>query len=325
MAFSLVDKWVWDFWLVSSDGQYHMFFLQADKSLGDPELRHWNVSVGHAISTNLRDWRVVRDAIAPSKNETSAADSCTTWTGSVIKKGALWYLFYTGTSLAENGKVQRVCLATSNDLFDWTKQPENPLLELDPLWYDGLDFDRWHDASWRDPWVLADGSQDGYRMLVTCRINHGENDGRGAIGQAFSKDLLHWTAAPPLLAPGNYGEMEVPQIEKINGRYYLFCTVSDRHASLKQKSDPLDRSLTGLLYYVSEHIDGPYQTLGDGFLLADKIGKFYAARVIQGFDEQWYVMAFFDRDAEGKFVGGISDPIAINIMDDGRLSVANPG
>ncbi len=323
MALSLENKWVWDFWLVKENGKYHIFFLQADKSLGDPELRHWNVSVGHAISTDLRNWTVLQDALAPSKNngDDDFADSYTTWTGSIIHKGKLWYMFYTGTRRSEDGKIQRVCLATSKDLVTWDKHVNNPLVQLDSRWYDGLNFDRWKDASWRDPWVMPEVNGKGYRMLVTCRANTGSNDGRGAIGQAVSTDLIKWTVKPPFFAPGEYGEMEVPQIEEINGRYYLFCTVSIRYTSEKQQTTLQGRPKTGLRYYVSDNFDGPYEVIGDGFLLADEAGSMYAARVIQGFNQQWSVMGFYDRDQNGDFVGGVSDPIAIEIKQDGKLCI----
>jgi len=323
MALSLANKWVWDFWMVKENGQYHIFFLQADKSLGDPELRHWNVSIGHAVSIDLRNWTVLQDALAPSQNETDndPADSFTTWTGSIIRKDEIWYLCYTGTRRSEDGKIQRVCLATSRNLMSWDKHPNNPLVQLDSRWYDGLNLDRWHDASWRDPWVMPEVSGQGYRMLVTCRVNRGSNDGRGAIGQAVSPDLLHWTVKPPFFAPGEYGEMEVPQIENINGRYYLFCTVSVRYASEKQRTKLRGRLKTGLRYYVSDRFDGPYKVIGDGFLLADDVGSIYAARIIQGFDKNWAVMGFYDRDENGDFVGGVSDPIAIEVGRDGELLV----
>lgn len=323
MALSIANKWIWDFWIVKENGKYHIFFLQADKSLGDPALRHWNVSIGHAVSTDLKHWTVLQDALWPSQSDTEndPADSYTTWTGSIIRKEKLWYLFYTGTRRSEDGKIQRVCLATSEDLVTWEKHNTNPIVQLDSRWYDGLDFDRWHDASWRDPWVMPEVNGEGYRMLVTCRVNTGSNDGRGVIGQAVSTDLMNWTVKPPFFAPGEYGEMEVPQIEKIGGRYYLFCTVSSRYCSQSHRETVKGPLKTGLRYYIADHFDGPYKAIGEGFLLADEAGSLYAARVIQGFDQQWSVMAFYDLDKNGDFVGGVSDPIAIEIRDDGQLCI----
>ena len=63
MTLRLPDKWVWDFWLVRDGKDYHAFYLQAPRSLGDPELRHLNASIGHAISKDLRYWHVLPDAL----------------------------------------------------------------------------------------------------------------------------------------------------------------------------------------------------------------------------------------------------------------------
>ena len=47
---SLPDRWIWDFWLARHGDDHHVFYLQAPKSIGNPDARHWNVSVGHAVS-----------------------------------------------------------------------------------------------------------------------------------------------------------------------------------------------------------------------------------------------------------------------------------
>jgi len=54
-----------DFWIADDSTAYHLFFLKAPR-VGDPDLRHWNTSVGHAISTDLVQWQVVADALTPS-------------------------------------------------------------------------------------------------------------------------------------------------------------------------------------------------------------------------------------------------------------------
>lgn len=328
MTFAIEDKWVWDFWFAVADEEYHMFYLQADKSLKDPELRHWNVSIGHAVSTDLKSWRRLPDALAPSREPTSpdgrvAADSCTTWTGSVFKHEDTWYMVYTGTSTAEEGKVQRVCLATSADLVHWDKHPGNPLVQLDARWYDGLDLERWHDASWRDPWIVKDPEKDLFHMYVTCRVNTGPNDGRGAIGHAQSANLLDWEVSAPILAPGAYGEMEVPQVEKIGEYYYLFCSVSEKHTSALQREKLAGKPLNGVLYYISDSIHGPYRTIGSGYLFADHQFSLYSGKVVRGPDGQWHLMGFLNNDEQGNFIGEISAPMPINVAPDGVLTTSS--
>ena len=61
--FALPDDWVWDFWLADDGRQYHLFFLHAPKSLGDPDARHYHASIGHAVSTDLATWTRLDDAL----------------------------------------------------------------------------------------------------------------------------------------------------------------------------------------------------------------------------------------------------------------------
>jgi len=329
MGFDLKDKWVWDFWFARDGEDYHLFYLQADRSLGDPELRHWNVSVGHAVSQDLCHWKRLPDAFAPSPWEVEEGpqgtaadepgDSLTTWTGSVIRVDDRWYMFYTGTRQSEKGLVQRVCLATSEDLIHWQKHP-SPLLGVDPRWYDTLNLEHWHDQSWRDPWVFKDADRELYHMLLTCRVNSGAPDGRGAVGYASSTDLIHWQAGEPLLAPGWYGEMEVPQVACIGGRYYLFCSVSVKYHSRKHVASGVT-PLTGLKYFPGDGPLGPFHTEGAGFLGGDVQGSLYAGRVIQGPDDDWYMMAFRNLDSDGRFVGGVCDPLQIVQDADGHLTL----
>ncbi|MFO1388510.1 family 43 glycosylhydrolase [Cellvibrio sp.] len=315
----LEHKWVWDFWFAVDGSDYHMFYLQADKSLGNPDLRHWNVSIGHAVSQDLKHWKVLPDALAPTPNNDEAPDSFTTWTGCVIKHADEWIMYYTGTKRAERGLVQRVCMARSPDLIHWTTSADNPVTQLDERWYDGLKLEYWHDASWRDPWVVKDPHQNLYHMFITCRVNSGEPDGRGAVGYASSTDLNHWTVGEPFFAPGWFGEMEVPQIEKIGERYYLFCSVSKRFHSKAHLASAAYEPQTGVKYFVSDSMLGPYECVGNGFLTGPKQEGLYSGRLIKDAQGNWQLMAFMGNDSEGHFAGNIIDPIPVVQMPDGQL------
>jgi hypothetical protein len=97
---------VWDFWLVRDGRDYHAFYLQAPRSLGDPELRRLNASVGHAASKDLRHWRVLPDAL--SAGPAGAWDDSAVWTGCVVRERGRWHMFYTGVSVEGDSVVQRL-------------------------------------------------------------------------------------------------------------------------------------------------------------------------------------------------------------------------
>ncbi len=79
MVLTLATHWIWDFWLVDTDTEYHVFFLKAPRG-GDPDLRHQGPHVGHAVSRDLVHWNIVGDALKPSTR--SAFDDLAIWTGS---------------------------------------------------------------------------------------------------------------------------------------------------------------------------------------------------------------------------------------------------
>lgn len=316
------DKWIWDFWLVQDEEDYHIFYLQADKSLGDPELRHLNVTIGHAVSSDLVIWQIKQEALCP-ETDNIAADSLTTWTGSIIKKDALWYMFYTGTSKVEDGLVQRVCLATSKDLYHWDKVDQNPVMEVDERYYDKLCLTDWKDESWRDPWVHLDKETGLYHLYLTCRTKQGPADGRGAIGHAISKDLKGWKVQPPLFAPGCFGEMEVPQVEKIGEKYYLFFTVTERYMSQKARDKCSNFPASAFAYATSDSHDGPYNEDTLSILQGDDANSLYAGRVVRGPDHKLYMMAFNNLDQEGRFMGTVSDPMEIKVTEAGLLTLDN--
>ena len=54
MVLEVPGKWLWDSWYARDGELWHGYFLQADRALGDPELRHWNVTQGHAVSRDLK-------------------------------------------------------------------------------------------------------------------------------------------------------------------------------------------------------------------------------------------------------------------------------
>jgi beta-fructofuranosidase len=321
MTLYLPDKWVWDFWLAQDGPDYHIFYLQAPRSLGDAELRHWNVSIGHAVSQDLRAWRVLPDALRPSPADDDAFDNHTTWTGSIIGHGGLWHMLYTGGSRAEKGLVQRIGLATSTDLVHWEKYTKNPLIVASPRWYELLDLELWHDHAWRDPWVFQHPDEGGFHAFITARVNHGPADGRGVIAHARSDDLIHWEVLPPVTEPGDFGHLEVPQSVKIEGRYYLlFSAQASVHSARWRQRTDLE-PLTGIRYLVADGPLGPFRPTTDEFLAGDRVGSLYAGKLVLNPKNEWVMLASHMFAPDGTFVGALTDPFPTALDGKGELSL----
>ncbi len=320
MALRFEDRWIWDFWFAKDGADYHIFYLQAPRSLVEQTLRHWHVTIGHAVSQDLRNWTVLPDAFAPS-TAGDAWDNYTTWTGSITQHEGLWYLFYTGSHRAEDGLIQRVGYATSDDLMTWTRAARNPVIEADARWYELLDRTAWHDQAWRDPWVFRHPQTGEWHAYITARAKDGPADGRGVIGHATSPDLKAWAVREPITAPGEFGDMEVPQLAHIDGRYYLFFSTPKAHHSAMRRARTGLAAVGGTHYLVGESPLGPFSYITDAFMVGDDAQTLYSGKVIEGPDGQWVFLAFRNFDASGAFLGDIIDPLPVTVGSDGRLTV----
>lgn len=319
MAFALKDKWLWDSWYAREGDVWHGFFLQADKSIGDPEQRHWNVSYHHATSSDLTNWHSLGTCFQPAA--APAWDDFTTWTGSVVRgEDERWHLFYTGTSHADRGKKQRLGHATSTDLHNWERVGNGMILDLAPP-YEEYRSGRWHDRAFRDPYVLRDPNGAGWLMYFTARDDRVDNAlEAGAIGFATSPDLYNWTLHAPVFT-GGFGELEVPQVFQAGGRWYcLFCTAGRFWGESAVSAAGPPR--TGTHYLIGESARGPWRIAPGPALDAATFPQRYAARIVQA-DHGMKILGFrwFD-NAGGPFVGEISDPDPIEITPDGLLRIA---
>ncbi|MFG1677516.1 glycosyl hydrolase family 32 [Micromonospora sp. NPDC049282] len=294
----LPDHWVWDSWYAQDDdGSWHVFFLRASRALLDPHRRHRRASIGHAVSTDLRSWRLVADALVPA--DAPGWDDLATWTGCVVRgPDRRWHLFYTGVGRAEDGLVQRIGSAVSDDLVTWRRHGDGPVVEADPAWYEVLDREMWYEQAWRDPWVFPDPDGDGWHMLVTARANQGAADERGVLGHATSPDLLDWTVRPPLSAPAGFGHLEVPQVAVVDGQpLLLFCT----------NAVAAGRGSTHQLWVVdAPTVRGPWDVAAARPVALPHL---YAPRLVPDAGG-WSLIGFVDH-VDGEFVGELADPIPV--------------
>jgi beta-fructofuranosidase len=314
---ALRDSWVWDFWFADNGDTYHLFFLYASRALLDPDRRHYRASIGHAVSTDLESWTRIEDAIV--RGEHGDFDDLATWTGSTVRHpDGTWFTFYTGSRLAHGGRnVQRIGYATSTDLTAWTKSAQNPILQADPRWYETLADEAWHDEAFRDPWVFPDPNGDGWHMLITARGRTGDPYGRGVVGHARSTDLRQWRLQPPITSPqtDGFGQLEVMQVEIVNGRPVLLFSCLAEHASTARRT-----STGGIWAAPADTVLGPYH-IDKAYPLTDD--KYYVGRLLRSREDgQWLLFAFHHTDADGRFVGGVTNPMPVE-WTAGQLVVGN--
>jgi predicted GH43/DUF377 family glycosyl hydrolase len=140
------DTYVWYPSVIFDGGGYHMWYIGNDGS--------GNNAVGYATSADGIIWN--RYASNPVFSNGSAGK----WDGSLITSsnvyfdGDTYHLFYGGS----DGSNTRIGHAVSTDGITWTRNPENPVLDVGPS-------GSWDDYRIHTPSVLHDGSS--LRMWYT--------------------------------------------------------------------------------------------------------------------------------------------------------------
>ena len=230
--------------VVYHDGLFHLFHLVLPN----------HDFIAHAVSDDGMTWRRVKNALFVG--DPGEWDDDMLWTMHVTpdpdNHGA-WRMFYTGLCRAEYGRVQRVGMARSEDLFTWTRSDDAGYpLEISSNGYESKVDEGRKWVSFRDPFFYQDTVTGERLLLSSARINSGPVIRRGCVGLAREVEPNRFEFLPPLYTPGLYDDVEVPNLLHFGDRYYLIGSI---------------REDTKIHYWQSANIDGPYMNFADNVLL----------------------------------------------------------
>lgn len=289
--FSMEDRFLWDFWTVEHAGLTWLYALSAPRD-PDAETRHNRARVDLLTSANLRDWTWQGVALEPG--DPGAWDDLAIWTGSVAEDpSGGWAMLYTGRARAEDGRVQRIGLARSDDLKVWHKHPA-PVLEADPTFYRLSG--RRGSTNWRDPWLVRHGS--GWRAYVTAQHPDGPVETSGTVALADSEDLITWRVHPPVVRARLAEHLEVPQLLS-NG-----AMLTSTYAHHVPMGSQLPQACMSLLFRPD----------GTGFDLARIVEQWPSdSRYILKEVRPGVGLCWMGRQEDGEFLGWISDPFPIDV------------
>lgn len=151
-------------------------------------------------------------------------------------------------------------------------------------------------------------------MLVTAQSAAGAPGERGCVATATSPDLDRWTVEPPLAEQVGLNQMEVLQVEEVDGRHVLvFCLCS---ADVRAPGLP---AVTGTWTAPADSPTGPFH-----FDRAEPIdvAANYAGRIVCDRAGRWNLMAFVDVTADGTFGGCLGNPVPLQMTPRGTLQPA---
>jgi beta-fructofuranosidase len=233
----------------SEDGRWHLFGITREEPAKPIE----EIQFAHATADRLTQSPWLKHPPALTVAREAPWREVHLWAPSVVFHDGRYYMFYCAGGT--NGANYRIHLATSPDLKDWTRSPDNPLV------VDGFDA--------RDPFVLRIGDQ--WVMYYTATSE--PDGGNHIVAYVTSNDLLTWSnrgVAFTDLSSGTWGgPTESPFVVKRGRFYYLFIGPRDN--------------------YDSTHVfasDDPFL-----WTIEKKVGDLpaHAAEVMEDTDGRWYV------------------------------------
>jgi hypothetical protein len=200
--------------VVKVDSLYHVFYIRSYPPNGH-FMREEN-RFGHITSPDLRHWTRQPDVMSTDAVDAGVWESEFVWAPTVMEDpgGGDWLMYYTG---ANYPVTQQAGLATSPDLYDWTRSLANPIYHPGSwaIWTEG----QW--ANCRDPELFQDDGSGNWYMLNTASK---APDSLGCVSYAISADLINWTDRGALVLNDSKKVMESVQMVKHDGTYHLFFT-----------------------------------------------------------------------------------------------------
>lgn len=281
------------------EGKYHLFHLSCPTdSLGAQYPYRCTTSQRHAVSEDLVNWAELPIALRPGPDD---YDLDGAWTGSIVERDGVYYLFYTGHR-AGAANPQTICVSTSTDGLAFSKSSKNPIIKPDPNLFEQIDF--------RDPYIFWNDEENKYWMLIAARHANGPERRRGTIALSTSGDLVNWSTPEPMYSPWTTMCPECPEMFRLGAWWYLVYS----HFSENMKTT----------YRISRSSRGPWKVPRvpgvDG-------RRLYAAKSLPDGDRRVLFGSIYERvglsnDSDWTYGGDFGVPRQLQSTDDGTLSVS---
>lgn len=192
------------------DGTWHLFSITGNKlPPGQFPPGHLEDEFAHATATSLTGPWITHPSVLHTDRNYHGESHL--WAPHVIESNGTYYMFYAAGPREDRPSSAEwaINLATSTDLWNWTRHPDGPLFR------DGKDA--------RDPYVRRIGNQ--WVMYYTATSAPG--GGNHIVAYRTSTDLLHWsprqvayTDNMPSEQPGQFTES--PFVVQRGDWWYLF-------------------------------------------------------------------------------------------------------
>lgn len=292
--------WAGDMMPYFDNGRFHIFFLHDAQSKPAGQGFH---AIHQFESADLTSFSYGGEMIPYGS---ASQPDFAIGTGSVIKVGDTYYMYYTGhngiADFLQHNPRESVLYATSNDLKNWTKNSSFKLTA--PPGYYNFDF--------RDPHVFFNSEKNVYWMLLST-----QTDSRKAVILLFTSNNPasdNWTLRGPLYTTTEeerYLMMECADVFKMGDFWYMFFSEN--------------WGAKGTHYRIADSSEGPWRTPANDMLDGE---FFYAAKTAMDGNKRyafgWTARRLPENDSGNKEWAGNMVVHELTQAADGTLGVKAP-
>jgi hypothetical protein len=215
-----------EFAFIREDGVFHLFWMRRNPFVPYDSTEN---DFGHAVSVDLAHWTQLDPVLRVRPGHW---DDLHVWTPCIVKSGGIYYMFYTGVTNVPYpwNMYQRIGVATSTDLMEWTRY-DTPVLSGAQVPWVFADSSVFEGCQFRDAHVMEDPDVPGRWLMYYVGTPDAARD-QLIVGVAQSTDLLAWSDLTPLWctdAAHFWGWCESPHLIRHAGLDYLFVTTTSGH------------------------------------------------------------------------------------------------
>ncbi len=287
---------MWDAWFLNDHETIHAFHLKAHDG------ENWNV--GHVYTEDLLHFKKMCDVLETLPEEKYPDDCLGKFTGCAVEKDGVYYLFYT---MRDRIRSEKIGLAISHDLEHFEEYEHNPVLVPDENIF--AVYPKGQKTDFRDLHVVFDEERGKYLGYFAAMANIPGRGELGVVGMTESADLIHWENQKIVYVPEFNGVVEVPNIFKLDGKWYLTLLTGTQYGAKGAVSDPNISWFT--IWASADSPDGPFLSSPDNIFLGSTMEGGYTCRCFD-YHGKTYVM-YIDRSEYG---ASISLPKEVRVVDE---------
>ncbi len=231
---TIQGRYLNDHCFVRKGDEWHFFGIVGRSASATDDQPSGEISFAHATSPDLRHWTLhpevmQRTGTWPEEHFVFAPYVIEASVGRAESKPTpRFHMLYCSDEL--DGR-QRICLATSDDLFNWERYQGNPVIIPSLFWskWPGFGLDAPDGGSYggcRDPHIirLPDGRFIAYWV---SRLQEKFGSNLVCVAASISEDLIHWQEVGPVFSMKAFHrpltmEVESPCVVFKHGAYWLF-------------------------------------------------------------------------------------------------------